>query len=126
MAMTGNNHRTPTSPTLAEPDIEADTLFEVLASQRRRIVIAYLHEYPAPMALADLARELAAREHERPVTEISPEEIERIYVDLYHRHVPKMADAGIVGHTRDRTLVTLAESAEELPTRLELPSVRRS
>lgn len=85
-----------------------DTIFDLLSSPRRRHVLRCLDEYDDPLALADLADEVAVREYDRPLTETSPEEVKRIYVSLYHTHVPKLEDAGVVEYNQERDLVSLA------------------
>jgi len=60
-----------------------------------------------------VADELAVWEHDARITEISAEDVAAIHTDLYHVHVPKMADAGVVEYSQERELVALAEPSRE-------------
>lgn len=95
------------------PD-NASTVFGILAHQRRRCALRCLREHENPMALADLADEVAARENETPLAEIPAEEVKRVYLSLYHGHIPKLADAKFIRYDQKRDLVTLSERAEQL------------
>lgn len=92
-------------PECSEPEGEdplpRDRLFALLSDDRRRYVVRYLQEATAPVALADLARTITERESAGPPA--GAENRERtIHRSLYHWHVPKLADAGVVDHDRDR------------------------
>lgn len=76
------------------------------ARERRRAVLAVLEGAAAPLALADLAAELVEREQASPGA-ADHEAIQRCYVSLYHRHVPKLVDAGLVSFDDDRRTVAL-------------------
>lgn len=103
------------SDTLEFGDADSlDTLFELLSNRRRRYVLSCLNEYENPMALADLADEVAARENGTPITQTSAEEVKRIYISLYHTHVPKLERAGVVRYSQERDLVVLEERFEQL------------
>lgn len=86
---------------------DVDTVLETLADERRRHVLRCLCDGNAPITFADLADEVAARdrEHETGVEAISGEERERIHLSLYHVHVPKLVDAGLVTCEQDRNRV---------------------
>ncbi|QSW98323.1 DUF7344 domain-containing protein [Haloterrigena alkaliphila] len=88
------------------------TVFEMLSHRRRRYALECLREYENPLPLADLADEVAVREHDAPITEIPPEEVRRIYLTLYHTHVPKLAAAEYVDYSQERDTVTLREHSE--------------
>jgi hypothetical protein len=92
---------------------DIDEVFESLIEPRRRYVIRCLQNYGKSMALADLADEIAAWENDAPLTEVSPEEVKRIYLSLYHKHLPKLDSAGVVRYDQERDMVQLAE--ETLP-----------
>ncbi|WP_425607567.1 DUF7344 domain-containing protein [Natrinema zhouii] len=61
------------------------------------------------MALADLADEIAAREKETSITDIPAEEVKRIYMPLYHTHIPKLEEADLVHYKQERDTVTLTK-----------------
>ncbi|WP_435181801.1 DUF7344 domain-containing protein [Halorussus sp. AFM4] len=90
----------------------------VLADRRRRYVLSRLEASGAPMAVADLADDVVRRETDRSPTAMQDER-ERIYVSLYHNHLPKLAAAELVRFDADRKLVELAADVGELP--LDVP-----
>lgn len=95
--------------------ITYEIMFTVLSHERRRYALYCLRKYRTPMALADLADEVARLEHgTRPLTEISEEEVKRIYVDLYHSHVPKMEDANLLEYDQERDSVRLEHDLSNL------------
>lgn len=70
--------------------------------------------------MADLAEAVVSREHGTSTTDISNESVEAVESTLYHSHVPKLADAGVVEYDRERTLVRLSEDTEQLERHLSL------
>lgn len=84
-------------------------IYEMLADARRRQTLQVLCEADEPLALEDLAREVAAREGSD--TGASEEEIERVLISLYHIHVPKLEANGIVEFDSSQRTVALSESS---------------
>lgn len=121
--MTTNERRTPDLADLSDLDADADALFDVLSDARRRFVVARLHENGEPMSLADVADELAVWERDEPLDRIPADEVASVYMSLYHVHVPKMADAGVVEYSQQRDAVALAEHGDEIQALVALPSV---
>ena len=106
------------------PDVlAADELFAVLSNQRRRYALQCLGEEQKPMVLADLVIGVAEREQEAPVSDIPAEDVDRIRLSLYHSHVPKLADVGLVEYTPERELVSLSTESEQVETLVELATV---
>lgn len=100
---------------LTELDLGTDALIAVLSDSRRRFVLACLQKYATPMALADLADVLASWEHDAELNEIPADDVKTIYISLYHRHIPKLADVGLVEYSQERDAVTLTQESQELP-----------
>lgn len=121
--MTSDERAEPDFAALGALDVETEVLFDVLSDARRRFVLACLQEYATPMALGDVADELATWEHDAEITDIPAEEVRSIYVSLYHLHVPKMADAGLVEYSQERDAVALAEDNDELTALVDFPSL---
>lgn len=93
---------------------ELDELFDALADQRRRTVLSCLGESEVPLALADVADEVASREHDGSMTDLSDEAVRQVYLSLYHAHVPKLADANLVEYDPVGDVVALAAHARPL------------
>lgn len=87
----------------------ADELFDALSHQRRRYAISCLDEHERPLSLPDLADEVAVREYETTITDISAEEVKRVYASLWHSHIPKLESIGIVAYDQESDMVTLSE-----------------
>ncbi|MCU4742023.1 hypothetical protein OB955_24175 [Halobacteria archaeon AArc-m2/3/4] len=98
------------SPSL---ELELDTVFSILDTCRRRTTLAVLDDHQT-VALADLADEVAVREHDTRITNLSPEAVTEIYLDLYHNHVPKLADAGLATYDQERDLIASIDRLDEL------------
>ena len=88
-----------------------DRVFDAFAHRRRRDVLYCLRQYENPMALADLASEVAARENDTIVADVPGEEIQRVHTSLYHSHVPRLVDLGLVEYDQGRDVVALVEHA---------------
>lgn len=87
-----------------------DTVHELLADERRRVLLDCLAEH-GPLVLPDLADEVARAEHDAPLPRIPEDEVLRVYLSLWHSHVPKLSDAAVVSYEQDRDLVALGETA---------------
>ncbi|PSP76174.1 hypothetical protein BRC81_13565 [Halobacteriales archaeon QS_1_68_20] len=103
--------------------LSLDTVFDLLSHSRRRHALAVLGNYDEPMTLADLADEVAVRQHEASLDEISAEEVADIYFRLYHKDVPKLTAADVVAYDQERDLVAaddnLDQCLEHFPARDE-------
>ncbi|MFP8953583.1 hypothetical protein ACLI4Z_11495 [Natrialbaceae archaeon A-arb3/5] len=91
-----------------------NTVLVLLSHHRRRYALRCLRTHENPLALADLAEEVAIHEHEAPITDISAEKVKRIYLELYHTHIPKLADKQFVHYDQERDSVALLERAEDI------------
>lgn len=91
-----------------------DAVFEALADERRRYALHCLKEHETPLALADLAEEVAVQENSSPITEVTAEDVKRTYMSLYHTHIPKLEDAGIVRYNQDADGVVLSDDSDRL------------
>lgn len=105
--------------TMAAETLSLDTVLDLLSDCRRRLALAILAAHGGPITLADLADEVAIREHEARIDEIPATEVMEIYLSLYHNHIQKLRAAGIVTYCQELDLVSvsgdLAEVAPLLP-----------
>lgn len=100
--------------------IDTDEIFELLANERRRMLLTCLQDHDPPLALADVAQELAVREYDVPLDEIPAEAVENLYMALYHSHIPKLNAYGVVAHDQEEDIVALTERVTLLQPYLEL------
>ncbi|SEW22180.1 DUF7344 domain-containing protein [Natrinema salifodinae] len=93
---------------LDDRDASAETLddaFALLANQRRRLLLEVMRTYDEELTLPDAAEEVAIRETGHNVTNISPEHVTEVYLSLYHDHLPRLVDAGLLEYDQERDLV---------------------
>ena len=93
-------------------------LLDVLAKRRRRYAIYCLHTFETPMAVADVTDEIVRIEMDTEPTAV-PEVRKQIYTDLYHKHLPKLAEADIITFDTEENLVDLGPDADGLKPYLE-------
>lgn len=84
-------------------------LYDALAHPSRRIVIDILSYNGESLALADLAREIAAREDAHAAGDGIDDSAEEIHIDLYHRHIGKLERAGIVEYDPESSVVRFTD-----------------
>lgn len=98
--------------------LELDHLFEALAHPRRRYLCYALLE-SAERSLADLAGSVAAWESDVPEGAVTGEQREEVYLALYHAHVPKLVENGVVTFDEATGTVAPGEHAEQVLAALE-------
>lgn len=82
---------------------EADALFDALASDERRVVLAVLAEAATEeaMTVECLVEALADDDAPGPDVELSAADAPRAEIELHHRHLPKLADCELVSWDRE-------------------------
>lgn len=93
---------------------EVDELVAAVSHHHRREALEVLRSANRPLALADLATELVRRNGEDSAKEAIKQQAERLQLQLYHCHVPKLAEAGLVEYNAARKTVSLTEKASEI------------
>jgi DNA-binding transcriptional ArsR family regulator len=96
------------TPTDAESPLGPESLsraLSLLANARRRQVLSYLACHRS-LSLPTLADEVAEGEADVPLRELDGERVRDVYLSLYHTHVPKLEDAGVVTYDQERDWVT--------------------
>jgi hypothetical protein len=96
--------------------LSIDTVYRLLAARRRRYALYCLYRYENPVRLPDVADHIT--EWETTDAQL-PEESMRTYNDLYHCHIPKLADAAIVSYYQSGDVVSLDRNAVQLRPYLE-------
>jgi len=86
-------------------------IHSALANERRRHVLSTLEEAESELTLTELVREVARRERGNEPGATS-DEVKRIRISLYHRHLPKLADVGLVEHHTGKKTVALTDERE--------------
>jgi len=85
-------------------------------NRRRRYALYYLHQRSGPVAVDALARQVAAWERTTTPDEVAPELAERVAGSLRERHVPALADWGLVAYDADadRVVGTVSDPTVEV------------
>lgn len=99
---------------VTEDRLSLDRVHDLLAARHRRCVLYCLYLYGNQMRLLDVAKRIA--EWEYGVPEDEPLDICN---SLYHRHVPKLADANAVTYSQSEDAIELAQNAAQLRPYLE-------
>ena len=80
------------------PQVGPDALFDALAHPHRRSALACLADRDDAVAVGDLAEAVQRIAAERPREHPS---VDEVHLSLYHRHLPKLANAGLVEFDAD-------------------------
>lgn len=102
-----------------DKSLTQDTVHHLLSNRRRRNILRYLADVDGATTLSNLAAQIAAWEHDVPLTEVTSEQRKRVHISLFQAHLPKLDAEGIIDHDQDRGRVELAEEADELVGYLE-------
>jgi len=97
---------------------DADRLFRALAAEERRLALVVLTEHHT-LSLPDLAETVIEHRRARPVADLSAEDVKECYLDLYHRHVPLLEDAGLIEYEQERDLVRITGRGDDTADGLE-------
>lgn len=95
------------------PAVSPTALFDALGDVRRRHALVTLLTH-GDLSLPDLADEVAVAEHDDHLPEIDPDAVLQVYLSLYHTHVPKLSDVGLVEYDQERDFVTLTDTGHAL------------
>ncbi len=100
------------------PYLELDHVFEALGHPRRRYLLYTLLD-ETEWSLWELAGKVAAWEQDLPGDTLAEEQIETVYVGLYHNHVPKLVEDDIIRFREGDELIELGPNAEQVLNALE-------
>lgn len=86
----------------------------LLSSQRRLYALLCLREADRPVTLAELAADVTAQEREINRESLSHGSVQAAYLSLYHTHIPKLSESGVVEYDRESSTVRLAEGGNQV------------
>lgn len=101
--------------------LEMDHVFEALAHPRRRYLLYTLLE-DTEWSLEAIAVKVAGWEQDVSHGTVSDEEAERVYVSLYHNHIPRLVDEGIIEFDVPTETIRPGPHAEQVLSVLETTS----
>ena len=122
--MTETTSEVTSRPTSRTTTRSGDTIAELLADRRRRYLLHALRDASDELTFAELARKIAAWETEQSVADVSDATVERVHLSLYHNHVLRFADAGLVEYDADADVVALTADGAATRTFLESGELR--
>ncbi|MFC7080902.1 DUF7344 domain-containing protein [Halorussus caseinilyticus] len=96
-----------------------DQYFDALSNERRRYALYYLSREEVANE-DELARYVAARERGRSPSALSESAYERVRSDLHHKHLPRLADYGLVEFDPRSRVVRFRNPTRTLATLLWL------
>lgn len=89
----------PPRPASGGRQVRVDDYLGALAHRYRRLALYYLRRRERA-TIETLARWIAAVEEDVPVDEVAEADRTSVTVDLFHIHLPKLADAKVVEYDR--------------------------
>lgn len=98
--------------------LELDHVYEALGHSRRRYLCYTLFE-DTEWTLDELSTKIAAWENDIPQHDVSTRQQEKVYVSLYHIHIPKLVDNGVLTFDDVTKTVRPAANAEQVVIALE-------
>ena len=99
-----------------------DTMYKILANRRRRYTIQHLKSQDDEVTLGALAEQVGAWEYGTDPGQLTSAERKTVYTALQQRHLPKMADVGIVEFDKRAGTVAPTESLTDLDIYAEVVS----
>lgn len=106
-------------PRTDEERLSQSAVFTLLSHTFRRGVIDCLCDYDETLTLADLADEVVCRCRDEAIEDIDAAEVKRVYMALYHTHIPKLVEYDVVEYDQERDLVAPTERAREITEYLD-------
>lgn len=94
---------------------DEDVSLDCLGHPTRRSILTLLQDQDVPIHLADLARDLAAKDAPTRDEGDATDPID-LYMMLYHCHIPKLADADLVRYDQERRTVTVTAASPHRET----------
>lgn len=89
-----------------ENEIDRTVFLKALAHIRRREVLEALREETCPIELIDLAQRVVAE-----CEGLDQTHAERLYISLYHQHIPRLEEAGLIEYDKEAKTVAITERA---------------
>lgn len=93
--------------------LELEHVFSALSHPRRRYLMYALAENPE-WTLDDLATKLVAWEEGIDEAAVESNQCDQMYVSLYHTHVPKLVDEGVITYDSEAETIARAGHAEQV------------
>ncbi|MFC6977302.1 hypothetical protein ACFQL1_25365 [Halomicroarcula sp. GCM10025709] len=94
--------------------LELNEVFAALGHPRRRYLMYTLVNESTEETLPKLATKIAAWEQDKTVNEVTDDERRRVHASLYHSHIPKLADLGVLEYKEADDIIVKALNTEQV------------
>ena len=105
------------SPSIDRDVLDLDHVFGAIDHPRRRYLL-YALATDSEWTLRELATKLVAWEHDVEETTVLDDQRDRMYLSLFHTHVPKLVEEGVIRFDRETETIARGEHAEQVFTAL--------
>lgn len=95
-----------------------DQMFQAFSEQRRRFTLRVLRQHQEA-TVSELAKEVAAREDDGTNSNDISNAVTEVCTDLYHRHIPILAEAGLVHTVEEQDVVAISKHGMNATAYLE-------
>lgn len=112
------NTNQPETVSVSQGVLEVEYVYSALDHPRRRYLCYTLTE-DTEWVLTELARKIAAWENDVAVAAVTDAQLRDVYVSLYHAHVPKLVDIGVITFDEATEVIRAGDHAEQVLTALE-------
>lgn len=109
-----NNTPMPDSGAAPNELLELDEVFAALGHPRRRYLLYALVAGGNEETLTELATKIVAWEQDKPLADVTDDERRRVHVSLYHSHVPKLADLGVLEYRESENIIVRALNTQQV------------
>lgn len=96
-------------------DLTTSETLALLAKRRRRLLLQSVRDSSTLLTMPELAKRIRDREYDDP----SPRDLTSVRLSLYHDHLPKLEEAGVVEYNENEGTVRHGRNFEILVELLE-------
>lgn len=100
-------------------ELTTDELYHTLQCERRRLALRHLLDCEGPTDVDSLVTAVATAERDTGADELPDDERQRIRLDLYQSHLPKLDDLGLVAYDQSRNVVEPTPAIDALEPYLD-------
>lgn len=99
---------------------DLDSLFACLANHRRRLLLEGISKTSGPVVVEELVQHIVEREDVATADTDSSDQLVEITISLFHNHLPKMREAGVIDVDHETNTVQEGNRFETAKSLLEI------
>lgn len=88
-----------------------DEVLGALSNTQRRRIISYLQD-EGPASKSEICHQLVAWEYDSEASEIPDQVVERVKMNLHHKHLPELKNTGLIEYDRRSKMVLVRDLPE--------------